>query len=163
VFDIATLYHTTSGKITTADLPRALTPAAVLDTTSGWLTGVSETMQYSLDGGMTWTFAGGTSVLLDLDTINATEIWVKDIGTATTAPSEVQIIPTGKENPPVESPETPDEDESQNDDTILENEEHICEKVSGWKRFWNNFINFFRRLFGQPERCPCGEVIKKKN
>jgi hypothetical protein len=120
-------------------------------------------MQYSLDGGMTWTFAGGTSVLLDLDTINATEIWVKDIGTATTAPSDVQIIPTGKENPPVESPETPDEDESQNDDTILENEEHICVKVSGWKRFWNNFINFFRRLFGQPVRCPCGDVIKKKN
>ena len=163
VFDIATFYHTTSGKITTTDLPKALTPAAVLDTTSGWLTGLCETMQYSLDGGITWTFAGGTRVLLDLDTINSIEIWVKDIGTATAAPSEVQIIPTGKEKPPVESPETPDEDKSQNDDTIIENEEHICGKVSGWKRFWNNFINFFRRLFGQPELCPCGEVIKKKN
>lgn len=110
VFDIATLYYTTSGKITTADLPKAMTPAAVLDQTSGWLTGVSETMQYSLDGGKTWMFAGGTSVLLDLANMNATEILIKDIGTADTAPSEVQSIAIQKDapiTPPQNEPSAP--------------------------------------------------------
>ena len=110
VFDIATLYYTTSGKITTADLPKAMTPAAVLDQTSGWLTGVSETMQYSLDGGKTWMFAGGTSVLLDLANMNGTEILIKDIGTADTAPSEVQSIAIQKDapiTPPQNEPSAP--------------------------------------------------------
>ena len=110
VFDIATLYYTTSGKVTTADLPNAMTPVAVLDQTSGWLTGVSETMQYSLDGGKTWVFAGGTSVLLDLAKINATEILIKDIGTADTAPSEVQSIAIQKDapiTPPQSEPSAP--------------------------------------------------------
>ena len=110
VFDISTLYYTTSGKVTTADLPQALTPAAVLDQTSGWLTGVSETMQYSLDGGKTWVFAGGTSVLLDLDKITATEILIKNIGTAVTAPSEVQSIAIERDastTPPQDEPSVP--------------------------------------------------------
>ena len=103
VFDIATLYYTTSGKVTTADLPLATTPAAVFDKTSGWLTGMSETMQYSLDGGKTWTFAGGTSVLIDVDRITATEILVKDIGTATSAPSKVQNISLAQGEEPSDS------------------------------------------------------------
>lgn len=110
VFDVATLYYTTSGKITTADLPQAITPAAVLDKTSGWLTGLGETMQYSLDGGITWTFAGGTSVLLDLAKINATKILIKDIGTAVTAPSEVQSIAIERDEPvapPQDEPSAP--------------------------------------------------------
>ena len=41
-------------------------------------------------------------------------------------------------------------------------DEHTCEKVSGWKSFWNAFANFFRRLFGKPEICTCGEEIVKK-
>ena len=102
VFDIATLYHTTSGKVTTNDLPQAATPTAVLDKTSGWLTGMSETMQYSLDGGKTWVFAGGTSVLLNLDKIKATEILIKDIGTSSFAPSDIQSISLIQEG---ESPE----------------------------------------------------------
>lgn len=104
VFDIATLYHTTSGKVTANDLPQAATPTAVLDKTSGWLTGMSETMQYSMDGGKTWVFAGGTSVLLNLDGINATEIWVKDIGTSTSAPSAIQSISLIQENEPNSPP-----------------------------------------------------------
>ncbi len=117
VFDIATLYYTTSGKVTTADLPRAATPCAIFDRTSGWLTGVSETMQYSLDGGITWIFAGGTSVLLDLDKITATEILIKDIGSAVTAPSEVQSIELPQKEdtpvPPVETPSTPPSDSTE--------------------------------------------------
>ena len=93
VFDISTLYYTTSGKITTADLPIAATPTALLDAATGWLTNVSNSMQYSLDGGKTWTFAGGTSVLINLDQITATAILVKDVGSATTAPSDIQSIP----------------------------------------------------------------------
>ena len=116
VFDISTLYYTTSGKVTTADLPLAPTPTAVWDEATGWLTNVSNSMQYSLDGGKTWTFAGGTSVQLDFDGITATEIWVKDMGTATTAPSDVQKILLAQEEPtpPVDEPEisAPEEETS---------------------------------------------------
>lgn len=119
VFDIATLYYTTSGKVTTADLPLAAPPTARFDAASGWLTGVSPTMQYSLDGGKTWTFAGGTSVLIDLDKITATEILVKDIGTAETAPSALQSIAYEKEEPttpPADEPSAPS-DPSEPSDT----------------------------------------------
>ena len=107
VFDIATLYYTTSGKVTTADLPLAATPSAVFDQTSGWLTGVSETMQYSLDDGKTWVFAGGTSVQIDPAKITADEILVKDIGTFDTAPSEIQSIPLQKEEEKENEPSLP--------------------------------------------------------
>ena len=40
--------------------------------------------------------------------------------------------------------------------------DHVCGEVSGLKAFINKIINFFRRLFGQPELCPCGEVILEK-
>ncbi len=40
--------------------------------------------------------------------------------------------------------------------------EHVCGEVSGFKAFINKIINFFRKLFGQPELCPCGEVILEK-
>ena len=43
-----------------------------------------------------------------------------------------------------------------------ETDEHVCGEVSGFKAFINKIINFFRRLFGQPELCPCGEVILEK-
>lgn len=43
-----------------------------------------------------------------------------------------------------------------------EKAEHTCEEVSGWKKFWNSIMNFFRRLFGKPELCTCGEVINKE-
>lgn len=92
VFDIATLYYTTSGKITVDDLPNAATPSATFDAASGWLSGVSNTMQYSLDCGETWTFAGGSDVLLNITDQTAIEIWVKDIGTASLAPSDIQKI-----------------------------------------------------------------------
>lgn len=63
--------------------------------------------------------------------------------------------PTTPETP--ETPETPN-----NGDNGAQEEEHTCEKVNGWKKFWNSILNFFRRLFGQPELCTCGEVIDKK-
>ena len=117
VFDISALYYTTSGKVTTADLPLAATPTAVWDATTGWLTNVSNSMQYSLDGGRTWTFAGGTSVQLDLDGLSVTEIWIKDFGSATTAPSEIQKIVLVQEEPsepPMEdiTTSTPEEETS---------------------------------------------------
>ena len=40
--------------------------------------------------------------------------------------------------------------------------EHTCKEVSGFQAFINSIINFFRRLFGQPELCACGEVILEK-
>ena len=110
VFDVSTFYYTTSGKVTTADLPLATTPTAVWNETTGWLTNVKSSMQYSLDGGKTWTFAGGTSVQLDIDGISVTEIWIKDIGNTTTAPSEIQKIVLVQEEPskpPMEDITTP--------------------------------------------------------
>ena len=41
-------------------------------------------------------------------------------------------------------------------------EEHTCEEVGGFAAFWNAIVNFFRRLFGMPEICTCGEIIEKK-
>ena len=119
VFDIATLYYTTSGKTTTADLPLAATPTAVLDTVSGWLTGVSSTMQYSIDGGATWHFAGGTSVLLDLNSITAKEILLKDLGSSLQAPSEIQTIKISEQTPTL-----PEEEE--NNDINTENNHHTA-------------------------------------
>ena len=49
-----------------------------------------------------------------------------------------------------ETPETP------------QSKEHTCEKVSGFKAFWNAIVNFFRRLFGKPEICTCGEILIKE-
>ena len=49
----------------------------------------SSFMKYSLDRGETWFFCGGTSVQIgDVDG----SVMIKDIGTATTAPSSVQVI-----------------------------------------------------------------------
>ncbi len=109
VFDIATLYYTTSGKVTISDLTCAPTPNAAFDKSSGWLTGVSKTMQYSLDGGNTWYFAGGTTVLLDMDKITSSELLVKDIGDQSYSPSEIQIITIydNSDTPPSDGGDTP--------------------------------------------------------
>ncbi len=60
---------------------------------------------------------------------------------------------TQNEDTTPETPETPE---------VPEEKEHTCEKVNGFKAFWNAIVNFFRRLFGQPEICTCGEIIEKK-
>ena len=65
-----------------------------------------------------------------------------------------------------ETPEitdTPEIPETPEVDNITDNEEHVCKEVSGFQAFINAIINFFRRLFGQPELCPCGEVILKED
>ena len=76
------------------------------------------------------------------------------------------------ENPEETTPETPEETtpevpenttpETPEDNTPSETE-HTCAEVSGFAKFWNSILNFFRRLFGQPELCTCGEVINKKD
>lgn len=79
-----------------------------------------------------------------------------------------ETIPAEEEKPGETTPEegtTPSVPETETPDSsepAPETQEHTCEEVSGWKAFWNAFANFFRRLFGQPERCTCGEVIEKK-
>ena len=87
--DVAMLYHTVSGVKTISDLEKAATPMAAY--ADGWLTGVSSTMKYSLDGGKSWKFCGGNSVQIGEGFY---EILVKDIGTHESAPSNVQIIST---------------------------------------------------------------------
>ena len=86
-------------------------------------------MQYSLDGGKTWTFAGGTSVQIELNGMAATEIWVKDMGTATTAPSDVQKILLAQEEPTppsVDEPEisSPEEETSTPEEEVSTPEEN---------------------------------------
>ena len=46
--------------------------------------------------------------------------------------------------------------------TEIDSEEHVCEGVTPFQAFINAIINFFRRLLGQPELCPCGETILTK-
>ena len=71
---------------------------------------------------------------------------------------------TTPEDPEENTPETPEEPtpEVPEEDKGEEGEEHVCKEVSGFQAFINKIINFFRRLFGQPELCPCGEVILEK-
>ena len=45
---------------------------------------------------------------------------------------------------------------------VCEESTHTCKEVSGFKAFLNMIINFFRKLFGQPELCPCGETVLDK-
>ena len=40
-------------------------------------------------------------------------------------------------------------------------DDHNCEGAPMWLTLLNSIINFFRRLFGLPELCTCGEVITK--
>ena len=64
-----------------------------------------------------------------------------------------------------EAPEKGDETEKEEVEEDVENEkteEHVCGEVSGFKAFINKIINFFRKLFGQPELCPCGKVVLEK-
>ena len=90
VADVEEFYYAISGEVTLADLPKALTPTASYDRASGWMTGVSSSMTYSLDGGASWRFCGGSSVLVGEVT---GEILVRDIGNGSFAPSDVQILP----------------------------------------------------------------------
>ena len=87
VVDIAEVYYTREGSKTVSDLPKAKTPSATY--TGGWLNGVSSTMKYSLDGGATWRFCGGTNVQIG---DGHSEIFVMDIGTHECAPSDIQIV-----------------------------------------------------------------------
>ena len=71
---------------------------------------------------------------------------------------------TPEETTPEETtPEVTTPEVTTPEETTPEEEEHVCENVTGWKAFWNSIMNFFRRLFGQPELCDCGETVKKKN
>ena len=86
IFDVSDIYSPLSGNKTVADLPKAATPTATY--ADGWLNGVSDTIQYSLNGGETWKFCGGTSVQIG----DVASLMVKDIGTHETAPSDIQTV-----------------------------------------------------------------------
>ena len=86
VMDIALLYHSVSGVKTVADLPKTATPTATYE--NGWLNGTSNTMCYSINGGATWKFCGGTSVQIG----DVSTLMVKDVGTHETAPSDIQTV-----------------------------------------------------------------------
>ena len=45
---------------------------------------------------------------------------------------------------------------------VCEESIHDCGEVSPIKALINAIINFFRKLFGQPELCPCGETFIEK-
>jgi len=79
-----------------------------------------------------------------------------------TTPEETTPEETIPEETTPEETTTPEESATPDTDKTPEEEEHVCKEVSGWKAFWNSIMNFFRRLFGQPELCKCGETIMKK-
>ena len=55
-------------------------------------------------------------------------------------------------------PETPEQPEDpQTPEEPAETHEN-CE-ASGFAKFWNSIVNFFRRLFGKPEICVCGKEL----
>ena len=69
----------------------------------------------------------------------------------------------GDETPNEPGDETPNEpgDETPNEPGNGEKDHTTC-TASGWTRFWNSIMNFFRRLFGAAEVCVCGETLPKK-
>ncbi len=73
----------------------------------------------------------------------------------TTPTTPEETTPSDPEETP---PTTPDVNDTTEEDTV-----HECEPVSGFQAFWNAIVNFFRRLFGMPELCTCGEILDKKN
>ena len=81
-----------------------------------------------------------------------------------------ETIPEDEWNKGDEETTTPDEPTTPNTPETPDNgsntpeveKEHTCEKVNFFAELWNTILNFFRRLFGQPELCTCGEVINKK-
>jgi len=52
-----------------------------------------------------------------------------------------------------QNPEQPPQNEEPS-----ENEHENCQ-AGGFAKFWNAIVNFFRRLFGKPEICVCGQEI----
>ena len=83
-----------------------------------------------------------------------------------TTPEPEVTTPEPEETTPEETvPEesTPAEPETPDNENTTEKKEHVCEEVNGFRKFINSIINFFRRLFGQPEICTCGEIINKED
>ena len=72
-----------------------------------------------------------------------------------TTPEETTPEVTVPEETTPSEPETPE-------DNTTEEEKHVCEEVNGFQKFINAILNFFRRLFGQPELCPCGKTTIKE-
>ena len=54
--------------------------------------------------------------------------------------------------------ETPD-DENPEGDTAPTKDHSQC-KTNGWKKFWNSFANFFRRIFTGKKKCVCGDFYE---
>ena len=49
-------------------------------------------------------------------------------------------------------------------DSTIANAEHTCRELSFFERILTAIVNFIRGLLGQPQTCPCGEIIlEKKN
>jgi len=97
IIDVDTLYHQTNSSKTIADLPQASTPSAVYDPEDDTLTGVTTDMSYSLDGGKTWSFIGGTTLYLNAGRVSSdlsaeNGILIRDNGGYTNAPSDIQSI-----------------------------------------------------------------------
>ena len=92
IIDISELYQTRNGSVTVSDLVKAATPSASY--ADGWLNGVSVNMMYSLDGGATWRYCGGSSVKIGDFYGN---VLVRNMGSATANVSEIQNIAV--ENP----------------------------------------------------------------
>ncbi len=67
----------------------------------------------------------------------------------------------GVEDPNYVAPEQPEDPSDEPTDAPAEDEDHSdCkEESSGWKNFWRAIFNFFRRLFGLPEKCACGDKL----
>ena len=60
------------------------------------------------------------------------------------------------ENKPGDDEET-EKDETTGNEVAKKDHSQCKTEISGWKNFWNNFINFFRSLFGGTKKCTCGE------
>ena len=97
------------------------TPAASFTASgadSGTLTDVTDGMEYSLDGGTTWTDITGTSAVIPSGITTEKEILVRRKGTETTTESDLQIIHVTKAETPTSVTAEDCTDPSNNDGSL---------------------------------------------
>ena len=103
------------------------------------------------------------------DTRNTSHVYDSQFDTTCNVCGEEREEENTTSQPDSESSDenTPDEEDDKNDANVdkennnKDEEEHVCEEVTGFQAFINSIINFFRRLFGLPELCDCGKTIKE--
>ncbi len=110
-------------------------------------------MSHYYCSGCNKNFDADNNELINLNTPAKDHIWSE---ATHERPSTCEICGATTGNKLPEDIPSIDDDPIYDDEPIHENE-HICDGGNAWNRFWRAIFNFFRRMFGLPEKCPHGK------